>query len=108
MPYAGFALVATRQSSAQETPLARTQPLPQPAAQQSEARTKISVNSDLVVLPVTVKDRHGNVVPDLRKDEFRIFDDNVEQTTDIFTADALFANNRRGSPRVHPGMRAPR
>lgn len=84
-----FAFVVTRQSSAQETPPARAQPRPQPAAQQSEAQAKISVNSDLVVLPVTVKDRRGNLVPDLRKDEFRIFDDDVEQATEVFTAEAF-------------------
>src|SRR5467141_160569 len=89
MQAAVFVLVLTRQSSAQATPPARAQPRPQPAAQQSEAQTKISVNSDLVVLPVTVKDRHGNIVPDLRKDEFRIFDDDVEQATEVFTAEAF-------------------
>src|SRR5216110_874143 len=72
---AGSALAQARQSARQETPAVRTQPLPQPAAQQSEVRTKISVNSDLVVLPVIAKDRQGNLVPDLRKDEFRIDDD---------------------------------
>ena len=61
----------------------------QPASQQSEARTKISVNSDLVVLPVTARDRHGNLVPDLQREEFRIFDDNVEQAIDVFTAEAF-------------------
>ena len=53
---AGPALAQARQSARQETPAVRTQPLPQPAAQQSEVRTKISVNSDLVVLPVIAKD----------------------------------------------------
>jgi len=61
----------------------------QPVTQQSEARTKISVNSDLVVLPVTVKDRFGNLIPDLQREEFRIFDDNVEQSIDVFTAEAF-------------------
>jgi len=86
---AGSALAQARQSARQETPAVRTQPLPQPAAQQSEVRTKISVNSDLVVLPVIAKDRQGNLVPDLRKDEFRIFDDNSEQQTEVFTAEAF-------------------
>src|SRR6266403_3340760 len=78
---AGAVLVQAKQS----TPPAQTQP----AAQQSEARARISVNSELVVLPVTVKDRRGNLVPDLQKDEFRIFDDNVEQITEVFTAEAF-------------------
>jgi VWFA-related protein len=37
------------------------------------------VITETVVVPVTVKDRTGNLVPDLRKDEFRIFEDNIEQ-----------------------------
>src|SRR5258708_3706911 len=55
----------------------------------SDARAKISVNSQLVVLPVTVKDRSGNLVPDLRRDEFRVFEDDVEQKIDVFTAEAF-------------------
>src|SRR5712691_10708225 len=86
---AGSTYVQAEQSSAQEISAAQTQQLPQPSTQQSEARTKISVNSDLVVLPVTAKDRRGNLVPDLRKNEFRIFDDDVEQATDVFTVEAF-------------------
>ena len=77
-----------QQSSTQKSSPAQTQ-ASQPASQQSEARTKISVNSDLVVLPVTARDRHGNLVPDLQREEFRIFDDNVEQAIDVFTAEAF-------------------
>jgi len=77
-----------QQRSTQKTLTAQTQSSP-PPAQQSEARTKISINSDLVVLPVTVKDRYGNLVPDLQREEFRIFDDSVEQTIDVFTAEAF-------------------
>jgi len=72
-------LVQAQQSSAQETSPTQTR-AQQNAAQQSEARAKISVNSALVVLPVTIKDRYGNLVPDLQREEFRIFDDNVEQS----------------------------
>src|SRR5437016_5184737 len=86
---AGSALAQSRQMARQETPAVRTQPLAPPAAQQSEVRTKISINSDLVVLPVIAKDRQGHLVPDLRKDEFRIFDDNIEQQTEVFTAEAF-------------------
>jgi VWFA-related protein len=55
----------------------------------SDARAKISVNSNLVILPVTVKDRSGNLVPDLQPHEFRVFEDNVEQRIDVFTAEAF-------------------
>lgn len=40
-----------------------------------------------VVVPVTVKDRSGNLVADLRRDEFRIFEDNVEQRIAYFGAE---------------------
>lgn len=68
---------------------------PQPAQRQqneprlTEAQAKITVNTNLVVLPVTVKDHSGNLVPDLRRDEFRVFEDNIEQKIDVFTAEAF-------------------
>jgi Ca-activated chloride channel family protein len=45
--------------------------------QQGPAPIRISITT--VVVPVTVKDRQGNLVSDLRRDEFRVFEDNVEQ-----------------------------
>jgi Ca-activated chloride channel family protein len=62
---------------------------PPRTAPQSEAQNKISVNSDLVVLPVTVKNQFGDLVPDLSESEFRIFDDDVEQSIDVFTEEAF-------------------
>src|SRR5260370_18910157 len=56
---------------------------------QNEAQAKIRVNSDLVILPVTVKDRNGSLVPDLHMQEFRVFDDKVEQYIDVFTTEAF-------------------
>src|ERR1700733_3411913 len=55
----------------------------------SDAQARITVNSNLVILPVTVKDHSGELVPDLRRDEFRVFEDNVEQHIDMFTAEAF-------------------
>jgi Ca-activated chloride channel family protein len=55
----------------------------------SDAQAKITVNSNLVVLPVTVKDAAGNLVPDLRKSDFRVFEDKVEQNIDVFTSEAF-------------------
>jgi VWFA-related protein len=67
---------------ARQSPPAGSPPL-------SEAQSKIVVNSSLVVLPVTVKDGAGRLVADLRRDEFRVFEDNVEQRIDVFTAEAF-------------------
>jgi Ca-activated chloride channel homolog len=88
-----LALADAAQQSTQ--PSGETQTRPQPRQRQastppqSEAQAKISVNSNLVILPVTVKDRSGNLVPDLRRDEFRVFEDNVEQRIEVFTAEAF-------------------
>jgi len=70
----------------QATQLPSRQP---PPPRLSDAQAKITVNTSLVVLPVTVKDHSGNLVPDLRRDEFRVFEDNVEQNIDVFTAEAF-------------------
>lgn len=67
-----------------QTPPAQDPPPPD-VPRLSDARAKITVNTNLVVLPVTVKDGSGRLVPDLGKDEFRIFEDNVEQKIDVFT-----------------------
>ena len=50
---------------------------------------KITFSVNQVVVPVTVKDGSGRLVPDLRRDEFRIFEDNVEQRIAYFGADPM-------------------
>src|SRR6266852_4664450 len=93
----GFAVYLAGQTTGQPAPATGSlQNAPGQATQRppsgpppSDARAKISVNSSLVILPVTVKDRSGNLVPDLQRDEFRVFEDNVEQKIDVFTAEAF-------------------
>src|ERR1700733_3711529 len=64
-------------------------PTPPQTQHSIDAQNKIAVNSDLVVLPVTVKNQKGDLVPDLRDSEFRIFDNDVEQSIDVFTEEAF-------------------
>ena len=45
---------------------------------------KISVNVDLVVLPVTVRDRRGNAVPGLTQEDFQVYEDGVPQKVQYF------------------------
>jgi len=66
------------------TPPAGQQPAP--AAQQPKVPV-ISTVTTTVVVPVTVKDHTGNLVPDLRKDDFRVFEDNVEQQIEKLSID---------------------
>ncbi len=44
----------------------------------------ISVNVDLVVLHVTVRNRHGAFAPDLRPQDFHVFEDGVPQSIRLF------------------------
>src|SRR5205807_3055566 len=61
----------------------------QSSAPLNDAQARITVNSNLVVLPVTVKDRSGEMIPDLTREDFRVFEDNVEQKIDVFSAEAF-------------------
>ena len=65
----------------------------QPEKRQEEAPTGpeevdagdiIKVNTTLVTIPVSVMDRDGRYVPNLQKEEFRIWEDGVEQEVAFF------------------------
>jgi len=64
-------------------------PAPNQVAPQYDPRSRIRVTSDLVVLPVIVKDAAGNLVPGLQRSDFRISDDGVEQSISVFTAESF-------------------
>ena len=59
----------------------------QPAAPQDDPRARIRATVELVVVPVTVKNAQGRLVGDIRLDEFRIFEDNVEQKVSLFSVE---------------------
>ncbi len=61
--------------------------LPAGTFSQSDAPARIRTRSELVVVPVTVKDGSGNLISDLRRDEFRILEDGKEQPIALFTTD---------------------
>ena len=66
----------------------QAQPPPPPQAPGSDdPRAVIRARVDLVVVPVTVKDASGELVPDLRDDEFRVLEDGVEQKIAFFSED---------------------
>jgi len=88
-------LILASPSAILEAQSPREQDAPSSAQQQattppqSDAQAKIIKNVNYVVLPVTAKDGAGRLVPDLRRDDFRVLDDNVEQRIEIFTAEAF-------------------
>jgi len=60
---------------------------PQTSKQGNDTRSRINVRTELVIVPVTVKNREGQLIGDLRRDEFRVYCDNVEQQIVFFTSD---------------------
>ena len=61
--------------------------LQQAAPLQDDPRARIRTTVELVVVPVTVKDAQGRLVGDIRQDEFRIFEDGVEQKVALFSVE---------------------
>ncbi|HWW74471.1 MAG TPA: VWA domain-containing protein [Pyrinomonadaceae bacterium] len=51
----------------------------------------VRVDTSLVTIPVSVRDRQGRYAPDLRREDFRVFEDGVEQRVAYFaTVDQPF------------------
>src|SRR5208282_2444974 len=93
-----FSLSAAAQVQPQPAPQQAPPATPQkpaakpPAGQQgtapeTDARTYIKVHTEVVVVPVTVKDRDGHLVEDLQEQDFRVFQDGVEQQIVRFSSD---------------------
>jgi VWFA-related protein len=74
-----------RQSSASPAQPQTSSPPPQQPQQPPSVRVQVNQ----VIVPVTVKDRSGRLVPDLNKEDFRIFEDRVEQKIVYFSADPV-------------------
>src|SRR5437870_10065406 len=51
-----------------------------------EAGDVIKVNTTLVTLPVSVMDRDGRYIPNLQKEDFRLWEDGVEQKVAFFSS----------------------
>ena len=65
------------------------QPEPQPeqgptGPEEVDAGDIIRVSTTLVTIPVSVMDRDGRYIPNLQKEEFRFWEDNVEQDVAFF------------------------
>ncbi len=110
VPFAYLGAQTTEQSAPTAT---QEQGSPAPAQQGGPATIRIPVNQ--VIVPVTVKDGTGRLVPDLRRDEFRVFEDNVEQKIASFIAEPIAISmvvlidndlNSRDAKQVEQSLRA--
>ena len=53
-----------------------------------EPTTTLKVNVNVVQLFFNVKEKHGGLVPNLKKDDFEIYEDGKPQTIKYFTAES--------------------
>jgi Ca-activated chloride channel family protein len=75
-------------SLAPSAPAQRAQTTPPPSQQEDEVE---SVSTTLVTVPVRVSDRAGRFLTELRREQFRVYEDGVEQEISFFeTADKPF------------------
>jgi Ca-activated chloride channel homolog len=58
-------------------------------SQQQQPQTTVRITSDLVVVSVSVRDGAGNLVSELRREQFRLLDNGVEQEIKVFTEESL-------------------
>ncbi|MEA2176524.1 MAG: Ca-activated chloride channel [Blastocatellia bacterium] len=94
-----LAFVAQAQTGAEpqkknekKTETKKSETKPAPAAEQDQESEPVNpqdietvkVNTNLVTVPVIASDREGDYVPDLRKEEFTIFEDGVKQELSFF------------------------
>jgi VWFA-related protein len=62
---------------------------PQAPAEETGSRPTFSVESAMVVVDITVRDREGNLVKDLKREEFRVYEDNAPQQIVTFSAEEV-------------------
>lgn len=77
-----FAISRAQEPAAQDSGQA-------PSLKADDSRGRIRTTVSLVVVPVTVKDSVGELVTDLNQNDFRIFDDGIEQPISLFSVDAF-------------------
>ncbi len=71
------------------TPPVRSTPSPTEAKPADPAAYKLSVNVRMVLVDAVVRDRSGQMIENLKKDDFRVYEDGVEQQIQTFSRDEL-------------------
>ena len=64
----------------------RTAPSASAGPEEVDAGDVIRVNTTLVTIPVSVMDRDGKYIPNLSKNDFRLWEDGVEQDVAFFAS----------------------
>lgn len=85
-PSATKAKPAVKNNTSDEMPLPDGPPPPPPPSRASQEE-EIIVDTNLVTTPVTVLDRNGRFIPGLKKKDFKIFENGVQQAVTHFQSE---------------------
>jgi VWFA-related protein len=83
-----FAQTGTNQSGTSQASSQTSPPQPAKPAQEPQKPTTV-ITTTVVLVPVTVKDTKGDLVPNLEKSDFRVFQDGKEQRIANFWDEAF-------------------
>jgi Ca-activated chloride channel family protein len=73
-------------------PFAQSVPPPPPELPIPSSQSALRVNVNLVMVDATVKSKDGEIIGDLKKDDFEVLEDGVAQKLEIFSQDELPLN----------------
>ncbi|MDQ2746097.1 MAG: VWA domain-containing protein [Acidobacteriota bacterium] len=80
-----------KKKEAKNTPAAAAEPTAAPAPPTDDGEDVLKIETNLVTIPVSVFDRNGLYIPNLRRTDFKIFDNGAEQEIAYFgTSDKPF------------------
>src|SRR2546426_12297676 len=77
-------------------------PQKKPAPQPQESRPTFKVQSHLILADCTVRDRKGNLIRDLRKEDFTIYEDGAPQDIVTFPLESLPTSTEPPRESAHP------
>lgn len=89
----GFGLFSFAPAIAQQTPPAQERPR-RAMPTESEPQDVIKIDTDLVPLNVTVTDEKGHLIRDLKKENFKLYEDGIERPIASFNVETI-----SGTPR---------
>lgn len=89
LPISGLDPIGTGARIQQQPPpkppsLSKPAPKPTPPAEPKEDLDVVTVDTNLVTVPLRVRNQKGSYVSDMRAEEFRVFEDGVEQQLAYF------------------------
>ncbi|HEY6188746.1 MAG TPA: VWA domain-containing protein [Pyrinomonadaceae bacterium] len=83
---AALAQTRPRRVDQTQSPAPSENPLSEKPREEVGEDEVVRIDTTLVTIPVSIRDRNGRYIPDLRKEDFRVYENGVEQEVAYFAA----------------------